>query len=243
MNACKKKNTLYKDFVKHRTEEKEIKYKTYKNKLTAILRKCKKDYYSRLLETNKNNIKGTWNILNSIIRRKKTSTGFPNEFIDNGKIIKNMDEVVAGFNGFFVNVGPNLADEIIPPQKGDVPQFSEERNPATIFLRDTDKTEVLDIVNMFKNKTSRDCNDIDMFLIKQLIVAIVDPIVYISNLSLKLGSFPTNMKIAKVVPIFKAGEQNLYTNYRPISLLPQFSKILEKIFSIRLDSFLINMGS
>jgi len=125
------------------------------------------------------------------------------------------------------------------------------------FLRDTDKTEVLDIVNNFKNKTSRDCNDIDMLLIKQLIAVIVDPIVYISNLSLKLGSFPTNMisnlslklgsfptnmKIAKVVPIFKAGEQNLYTNYRPISLLPQFSKILEKIFSIRLDSFIDKHG-
>jgi len=135
INACKKKNTLYKEFVKHRTEEKELKYKTYKNKLTVILRKCKKDYYSRLLENNKNNIKGTWNILNSVIRRKKTSTAFPKEFIDNGKIIKNMDEIVAGFfNGFFVNVGPNLANEIIPPQKSDDPQYPEQRNPATIFF-------------------------------------------------------------------------------------------------------------
>ena len=46
------------------------------------------------------------------------------------------------------------------------------------------------------------------------------------------------MKIAKVIPIFKSGEKGVFTNYRPISLLPQFSKILEKLYSDKLDSFL-----
>ena len=46
------------------------------------------------------------------------------------------------------------------------------------------------------------------------------------------------MKIAKVIPIFKSGEKGVFTNYRPISLLPQFSKILEKLYNDRLDSFL-----
>lgn len=44
------------------------KYKRYKNKLTNIMRTCKKDYYYRLLDINKSNIKGIWNVLNSIIR-------------------------------------------------------------------------------------------------------------------------------------------------------------------------------
>ena len=46
------------------------------------------------------------------------------------------------------------------------------------------------------------------------------------------------MKVAKVVPLFKSGEKNVFTNYRPVSLLPQFSKILEKIFNNKLDSFI-----
>ena len=46
------------------------------------------------------------------------------------------------------------------------------------------------------------------------------------------------MKIAKVIPLYKTNGKNEFTNYRPVSLLPQFSKILEKLFGIRLDSFI-----
>ena len=80
------------------------------------MRKCKKDYYVDVLEENKNNLKGTWKILNSIIRNKPNNSDFPEEFLDNDKIIKNKEELVEGFNKFFVNVGPNLANEIFPPR-------------------------------------------------------------------------------------------------------------------------------
>ena len=70
LNACKKKNSLYKKFIKDRTKEAEDKYKNYKNKLIGIIRKCKQDYYNKWLDSNKNNSKGLWNILNSLIRNK-----------------------------------------------------------------------------------------------------------------------------------------------------------------------------
>lgn len=55
-NACKKKKTLYREFIKHRTIEIEHRYKKYKNKLTNIMRTCKKEYYAKLIDNNKNNI-------------------------------------------------------------------------------------------------------------------------------------------------------------------------------------------
>ena len=58
------------------------------------------------------------------------------------------------------------------------------------------------------------------------------------NLSLKSGIFPDGMKVAKVIPLFKSGDDELFNNYRPVSLLLQFSKILEKAFKKRLDSFI-----
>lgn len=61
-NACRKKNTLYREFLKNRTEQVENKYKKYKNKLTTILRISKQEYYSKLLDRNKSNIKSIWNI-------------------------------------------------------------------------------------------------------------------------------------------------------------------------------------
>jgi len=68
-NACKKKNNLYKVFIKLKTKEPENRYKLYKNKLTDVLRIAKKYYYNKLLIDNKTSIKGTWDVLNSIIKK------------------------------------------------------------------------------------------------------------------------------------------------------------------------------
>ena len=65
INACKKKNLLHRQFLKKRTDECESKYKKYKNKLTAILRYCEKQYYTGILDYNKGNIKETWKIINT----------------------------------------------------------------------------------------------------------------------------------------------------------------------------------
>lgn len=64
------------------------------------------------------------------------------------------------------------------------------------------------------------------------------PLTFIRNLSFQTGKFPNKIKIAKVVPLYKSGDTHHFTNYRPVSLCPQFSKILEKIFSNRLDKFI-----
>lgn len=92
-------------------------------------------------------------------------------------------------------------------------------------------------MNNFKNKKSTDSTDLDMTLIKTVMEAIVKPLAHICNISFRTGIFPTNMKIAKIIPIHKSGDKHQFNNYRPISLLSQFSKILEKLFVARLDSF------
>lgn len=46
------------------------------------------------------------------------------------------------------------------------------------------------------------------------------------------------MKVAKVIPLYKSGDKHSFNNYRPVSLLSQFSKVLEKLFAQRLDSFI-----
>lgn len=77
-----------------------------------------------------------------------------------------------------------------------------------------------------------------MKIVKKVIERISKPITYICNLSFHTSEFPNKMKMGKVVPLYKTGVRHKFTNYRPISLLPQFSKILEKLFSNRLDKFL-----
>ena len=54
-------------------------------------------------------------------------------------------------------------------------------------------------------------------------------LLYVSNLFLQTGVFPRELKIANVVLIFKSGDEMLFTNHRPVSVLPIFSKILERL--------------
>ena len=238
-NACKKKNTLYREFIKHRTNETETKYKKYKNKLTNIIRKCRKEHYSKLLENNKNNIKGVWKILNSIIKNNSGHKNYPQYFVDKDIKNYNMEDVVNSFNNFFVNVGPNLAKDIPDPVASEENNAHIiKRNSCSMFLSAVDEREVIEVVNKCNNKMSTDCNDIDMKLVKSVIGGISKPLTYICNLSFQTGTFPSNMKIAKVIPLFKSGDKHNFTNYRPVSLLPQFSKILEKLFNNRLDTFI-----
>lgn len=77
-----------------------------------------------------------------------------------------------------------------------------------------------------------------MTVVKEVIEGISKPFAYICNLSFQNGSFPSKMKIAKVIPPYKTGNKHHFTNYRPISLLPQFSNILEQLFSNRLETFI-----
>ena len=74
--------------------------------------------------------------------------------------------------------------------------------------------------------------------IKETASLICSPLVHIFNLSLSSGSVPDQMRCARVIPLFKSGLTSLFTNYRPVSVLPAFSKILEKLVYNRLVKYL-----
>jgi Reverse transcriptase (RNA-dependent DNA polymerase) len=81
-----------------------------------------------------------------------------------------------------------------------------------------------------------------MHFLKNITLQLLKPLNHVFNLSFSSGTVPTQLKIAKIVPIFKSGDADSVDNYRPISLLSNFSKVLEKIMCNRLTCFLENNG-
>ena len=81
-------------------------------------------------------------------------------------------------------------------------------------------------------------DNIPMSIIKRSIGSISSPLTHIINLSIIHGIVPDELKIARVVPIFKSGDKALFSNYRPISVLPCFSKFLERIIYNRIINYL-----
>uniref|UniRef100_A0A672FN99 Reverse transcriptase domain-containing protein n=1 Tax=Salarias fasciatus TaxID=181472 RepID=A0A672FN99_SALFA len=179
-----------------------------------------------------------WKILNNVIHKSKGKVCYPKHFTVEGKENDNMMDVANCFNKFFVNIGSDLAEKIPDVGRDTGNHNFINRNLSSMFLRNVEEKEVIQVVSACKNKTSRDCNDIDMILVKNVIECISKPLTYICNLSFQTGTFPNQMKVAKVIPVYKAGDKHDFTNYRPVSLLSQFSKILEKLFVARLNTFL-----
>ena len=73
---------------------------------------------------------------------------------------------------------------------------------------------------------------------KNIKESIKTPLTHICNKSFSSGLFPSELKIANVVPIFKSGDEMVFSNYRPVSVLPVFSKLLERLMYNRLISFI-----
>ena len=99
-----------------------------------------------------------------------------------------------------------------------------------------------EIENCFKSFKTSACgyDDISPVVIKLTTNIIVTPLTRIVNLTLKNGTFPDTLKKTKVIPLLKSGNRSDIKNYRPISFLPAFSKIFEKVINNRLIIFLEN---
>jgi len=88
------------------------------------------------------------------------------------------------------------------------------------------------------NKASPDLDGVSLKLLKSVRVEVSTPLSHIFNLSLENGVFPDKLKCTRTVPVFKQGSKSSCDNYRPISLVKTFSKILEKIVAIKLTNHL-----
>ena len=103
----------------------------------------------------------------------------------------------------------------------------------------TTTEEIADIVSNLKNSSSSGYDNIPIKLIKYCNNELAPVIAHINNQSLIDRIFPTSLKIARVVPIFKNGNASTVSNYRPISILSVFSKVFEKIVHTRLEKYLL----
>ena len=180
--------------------------------------------------------KETWNILNAIINKRQKDSSYPECFEINGSKFTTKNDIANGFNIFFANIGKELAAKRDTPLSGtSIHDYLDNKNAQSMFLSPVTEEEVVSIVRTCNSKTSTDSNGISMVILKKTKQSITKPLTTIFNMSFESGIFPNSMKISKIIPIFKSGSNVEFNNYRPISLLCQFSKILEKLYNKRLE--------
>ncbi len=117
-------------------------------------------------------------------------------------------------------------------------EITESYISNSIFIEPVDSSYIIETANKLKPKLSSGHDEISTKLLKETLSEIIIPITHIINRSLDSGIVPDQLKIAKVIPIYKASDSDQLRNYRPISLLPAFSKLIEKIMYNKVMSFL-----
>ena len=169
---------------------------------------------------------------NQVIRTAK-KLHFERQLAENQKNLRKTWQIL-----FFTSIARKTVENVNPSSKSPTDLITQ--NPNFFKLSDSSltKTEILNATKLLANKKTPDHTGVSSNFIKQTISSLIDPRHHIFNLSFNSGVVPIQFKIAKVIPIFKSGDRTSMDNYRPISLLSTFSKILEKLVATRLTSFL-----
>jgi len=213
-------------------------YKNYRNIYNSLIRLAKKNHFSKALNANTRNLKKTWSIIKFALNVPKASSTI-NSLFHNNTLITDPLTIASTFNTYFTNVANEIASQIHPTNSSfsptnrndDIPNFCFSDQPIT-----TD--EIISGIDSLEDKRTPDMSGISTSIIKKIKHSITTPLLHIFSLSLSTGKVPCKLKTAKIVPIFKSGNCLDIANYRPISLLSSFSKILEKLVHKRLYSYL-----
>jgi hypothetical protein len=147
--------------------------------------------------------------------------------IDNIKIgvefIQDPTIIAQCFNDYFIDKPLQLSAEINKTNMSY--EFSTFTNVNSIRLYETDEQEVLSIIKSLNSSNTYDVYELSTHIIKSVAQFIAQPLAHVFNESIKEGTFPSNLKMGKVLPIFKAKDNFKIENYRPISILLIISKV------------------
>ena len=187
-------------------------------------------YFQELLLNTKNSVKKLWQTFGPIINPKKnkskgnkiTQINFNNEIISDKLSMANC------FNNYFCSIGHKLASQL-NNSNNNFKQYLPDGNIHSIFLKPADEHEIEKIIDAFDNKKAVGINDIPVKIMKACKHQLAKPLTQLVNISFSSGVFPDQLKIARVIPLFKKDNPDLLANYTPIGIITLVSKILEKL--------------
>ena len=238
LTSIKLKNKYYKKFLKTKDKFWYCRYKYYRDLINHLIRKSKTTHFKAYFSQFNNNCKKLWQGINYVLNSKSTSNSNANLTLQTSiGMISDPKMVANEFNKFFTEIGPKLSSKI----KDNSHSFSNYLKgdyPNSFFLEPIEVHEVSDLIEKLDVSKASDIFDIPVKILKTSSKYLSQCLTHIFNSSFNQGVFPGKLKIASVTPVFKAKSKLSVNNYRPISILPLFSKILEQLMHSRLTKYL-----
>ena len=192
-----------------------------------------------LLQQCKGNSAGLWKTLNEKTSRDNKSGSVPTCISSDGVLHSKPQPVANVLNNYFTSIGTKLANAL-KNQCNSLGRYSSPETMSSFVFKFSDIQEhfVRKYLASLKTKRAIGLDKISSRLLKDSADAITTSLTFLYNRSLSSAVFPSIWKMGKVVPIFKSGDRTNTSNYRPITILPVLSKIIEKAVHMQLYTFL-----
>ena len=230
-NQILKRDKHYQSYLKNKTIENEVKYKDMKRKVKKLLQSAKKEYYGNLFRLSIADKRVFFKKLNHLVKEDRNNAQIQSviykgeEFFEDATICEK-------FNEYYVNVAANLLRDLEPINAGLCKEALND-NAFSMFLKPTNPAEVSKIISGLRNNKTPGFDGITAEVLK-LSNEILSPVLSeLINRSFERGIFPDCLKLAKVTPIPKSGNDREVSNFRPISILPVISKVFERAMYTR----------
>ena len=232
-NAIKQKFYLFANYKRGIATFNE--YNQFKNALQTKIRQAKMKYFKYKFEQTFGDIKKTWQSINRYFLNRESKTNIAS-LIDDDISYNASEDIGNIFSTYFSSIARTL-DTNIPTSSDDPLKCMNNPQFNSFFVRFANEHEVCVVLSKMKNKN---CNllDIPSYIVKRLSSLVSPLLADIFNMSVISGSFPDCLKFSTVVPVFKKGNPKLKENYRPISTISIFSKLIEKLMCNRIVEFL-----
>ena len=211
-------------------------YKKARNKVNKMIKNSKQKYFQNHIDGNRGNPKKMWEGINQFLGKGSKTTHITSLNVDNSNVT-NKTNIAESMNEYFTGIGPDIAAKVpvIDTEPGSYVDSSE----STFVFKSINIDEVYNALNNLKTSKSLGPDKIPARLLKDSCFSIAPFLTQIFNASLASSVFPQDWKIARISPIYKAGDKRDRGNYRPISVLSTVAGLFEKMIYLQLNEYLI----
>ena len=236
------RDRLKRSAVKNKSQNLMNSYKQCRNRVNALNKALKKQYFSNKIFYNKGNMKESWQTINQLLNKRSQSTNIVS-LKDSSQSIYDKQGISNKMNEYFCSIGETLAADIDVISN---PLLSNEiiiNDGGRIFdFCSINERKIQEAISKINIKKSFGYDNISGYLLKLAFPLISKTLALIFNASIETSTFPDIWKVARVAPIYKEGEKSDKLNYRPISVLPVLSRIFEKLIYDQLYQYLDGSG-
>lgn len=237
INCIKIRDKMKKKFLASHGVTDGLTYKVYRNNLSKLINKCKYAYYREEINKSGKNLRKVYKVIADATNETGKRTNESLLIRDTVKTFRDDTEMANFCNDYFVNVGLQMFGGVGAPKN---PFVLHHQCVSSMFLRPVSDNELISQIFTLKNGSTAGGDGINAETIKYSHIYLIKPLKHIINLIFKTGIVPSHFKSSIVTPVHKSGSKNSIGNFRPISVISNFSKIFEKCLKDRLVEFLHN---